>query len=276
MPTQTKARPMPLKPRFLRAGTKGSIVGVDRENSVIRGYVVAQEGPFKTPGRGEFDKDALRSIVTLMNGQPQGVKSRFAHPTLSDDGIGKFLGRVKDARLDRDRVRADLHLDETSFDTPSGNLGKYVLDLAESDSDALSSSVVIDADEEFRIDEKGRPLEDSDGNPLPPLWRPKQVFASDIVDEGDAVDGLLSIGALPDAAVRQGAALLDSAFAGQSREVIQARALAWLGRYLDFRFGECTGEPEAVEQAQRFPGARADLAEMAAVVQRAKLKPQDD
>lgn len=266
---------MPVTPQMLRAGASGPPIGVDREQNVIRGYVVAQEGPFKTPGRGEFDRDGLRSIVRLMNASRLGVKSRFAHPTLSDDGLGKFLGRAKNARMDTNRVRADLWLDETSFDTPSGNLGKYVLDLAESDSEALSSSLVIDADQEYRRDKNGRPLENEKGEPLLPLWRPLAVFASDIVDEGDAVDGLLSVGALPDAAVREGAALLDRAFAGQSREVVKARALSWLNRYLDFRFGcsRLEDDGEAVEQALRFLDLRADVAEMGVDQHRRQRKP---
>ncbi len=50
-----------------------------------------------------------------------------------------------------------------------------------------------------------------------------------MVDTGDAVDGLLSARldaeGLPDAAVRQGAALLDRVFSGQAPEVVACRCL---------------------------------------------------
>ena len=48
-------------PDRLRANPLGrGAIGVDRENNVLRGYVVAQLGPFKD-GRGEFDVQLLRS-----------------------------------------------------------------------------------------------------------------------------------------------------------------------------------------------------------------------
>lgn len=229
---------MPVEPRFLRATVTGRPVGVDRDKKIIRGYVVAQAGDFKTPGRGAFDLRSLQTIVGMMNKSAAGLKSRFAHPTLSDDGLGKFLGRSKNARLDGDqgrRVRADLHLDPTSFKTPHGDLGTYVMELAESDPDALSSSLVLMADDEERVDAKGKPLVGEDGEPVSPIWRPTKLHASDIVDTGDAVDGLLSAETLPDAAVRQGCELLDRVFSGQPWEVVEARCLAWLGRYREHR-----------------------------------------
>jgi hypothetical protein len=222
---------------WLRAGFDGRPIGVDREKQMIRGYVVAQLGPFKTPGRGEFDRRSLEQIVKLTNAAPKGLKSRFAHPTLSSDGVGKFLGRVKNARLDGDRVRGDLHLDPSSFNTPNGNLGGYVLALAESDSDALSSSLVLTVDKEIRLNKDGSRKADTTGEPLPPLWRPKQLHASDVVDTGDAVDGMLSIDTLPDSVVRHASDLLDRAFPDLNRAELTARARAWLNRYLDRRFG---------------------------------------
>ena len=245
-------------PNWLR--TRGAMgdIGVDREAAVIRGYVLAQEGPFKTEGRGEFDVAGLKKIVTLARKQSAGLKSRLAHPTLSADGIGKFLGRVKDVHLDSVRVkrngelallhavRGDLHLDSTALNAPVGGgkpLGQYVMDLAESDSDALSSSLVLHASEEYRLDPKTkRPLLDKEGKELPPLWVPTELHASDIVDTGDAVDGLLSahlsIGGLPDELVRRASDLLNRAFLGESRAVLKARLTTWLDSYLAFRFGD--------------------------------------
>lgn len=246
---------MPLEPEWLKASVSGKPVGVDRdagEAGVLFGYIMAQEGVFKSQGRGEFDKAALREIVKLTKAAPNGLKSRFTHPSMTSDGLGKLLGRVRNPRLDKIStresdgqrldneitvVRADLHLSPTSRNTPSGDLGGYVMALAENDPDALSSSVVITADEEYRIDKQGRPARDEDGNTLPPLWRPLRLHASDIVDIGDACDGLLSVGGLPDKLVRQASTLLDEQFAGQRRKTVEVRATAWLKRYLDHRFG---------------------------------------
>lgn len=235
---------MAAEPQWLRAGAKGEIVGVDREAKVVRGYVVAQLGPFKTPGRGEFDEKSLDSIVSLMNARmPTGAKSRFSHPSESDDGLGKFLGRAKNARREGDKVRADLHLSPVAFTSPSGNLGDYVLDLAESDPAAFGSSLVLQTDREFRLEKDGTRSKGLDGEDLPPLWRPTAIHASDVVDDGDAVhDGFLSAGAvdfesLPDAIQRKGWELLDRVFAGHARDVTESRVLAYLSRYLQNRYG---------------------------------------
>lgn len=249
-----RRNPLPESPEWHQALAVSDKIGVDREKNVIYGRVVAQEGPFKSQGRGEFDLQALRTIKKLMEAKPNGLKSRFQHPTMSDDGLGKFLGRDKNPRMDKimkpigdgkfqelNVVRADLHLDPSSFTTPYGSLGTYVMDLAENDPDAFSSSLVLQTDEEYRLDPKGRPLKDDDGNDLPPLWRPKALHAIDVVDTGDAVDGFLSaqgIDALPDAVIRRGTELLDKQFAGASRETIRSRCLAWLDKYLTLKFGE--------------------------------------
>lgn len=243
-----KTLDMPAQPAWLRVNFTGRPVGVDRKANRLLGYVVAQEGPFKSDGRGEFDPQALQMILDLFRQKPNGLKARFEHPSASGDTLGKFLGRSVSPSLDRATnragqtvlaVRADLQFDATAFDTPNGNLAKYVMDLAESDPDAISSSLVLATDKVYRVNPDNTPMCDAAGDELPPLWRPTKLHASDIVDEGDAVDGLLSAdGDWTRVALAKGAELLDKVFAGQPRDVILARGQAWLARYLDLRFGE--------------------------------------
>lgn len=261
---------MPSEPEWLRATVTSDTVGVDRATEVITGYIVAQEGPFKSDGRGEFDVPALKQIVKLAKSSPNGLKSRFTHPDLSNDGLGKFLGRVKNPRLDKISVResqgqglsdeitvvrGDLHIDPSSHNTPSGDLGTYVMDLAESDPDAMSSSLVLQADKTFRLGKDRRPARDENGDELPPLWMPTELHGSDVVDTGDAVDGLLSVtlttDGLPDAAVRQGAAMLDKVFADQPRDVVESRLNAWMDRYLTRRYGEVEEEYDPARDAEK-------------------------
>lgn len=251
--------------QWLRAATKGKPEAIDRTANILRGYVLAQEGPFKSEGRGEFDAMGLRRIVQLGNDTPNGLKSRLGHPTMSDDGIGKFLGRARDLRIGKAKdartgkevqaVRGDLHFDSTAHDTPHGNLAKYVMDLTESDPDALSSSLVLEVDEIPQLEKNGKPKRDEDGDDLPPLWMPKRLHGSDIVDTGDAVDSLLSpeeftqalsIGLTPelsklirfDNVARLSTQLLDGMFKGRERAEIEQRCRNWLDRYLSLRFGE--------------------------------------
>ena len=154
-------------------------------------------------------------------------------------------------------VRGDLFLDKTALEEPIGGgkpLGIYVMDLAESDPDALSSSLVLEADQEFRLDKKKRPLEDESGNPLPPLWRPTKLHGFDVVDTGDAVDGLLSaqlgFGDLPDGLVRQATQVLDQAFPEAERSVVESRVKGWLAAYLAYRFDE---EPAELAKKKEKP-----------------------
>lgn len=243
------------QPEWLKASVSSRPVGVDRQNNILRGYVLAQQGPFKSEGRGEFNLDGLREIMRLGNAKEAGLKSRFTHPDMSSDGLGKFLGRSKklfmstalDERTGKSvpAVRGDLHFDKTALDTPPDGgkpLGVYVMDLAESDAAALSSSLVLKPREEWRLNKDGTMATDEEGNELPPLWFPEELHASDVVDTGDAVDGILgkqlSIDSLPLAALWRGEQLLDSVFDGWPREVIEERLKAYMDRYLNRKFGE--------------------------------------
>ena len=180
---------------------------MDRDKEIIRGMVIAQEGPFKSEGWGEFDADSLRTIHQLTADSPNGLKSRLGHPTDEHDGIGHLLGRVKDPWIDtlgaRESegssklnavkcVRADLHINPAAHKGPF-DLAEWLMTACENDPDAISSSLVLSTDQEWRINQRtGRPEVDEDGVELAPLWRPTALHAADVVDAGDAVDGILS------------------------------------------------------------------------------------
>lgn len=240
---------------WLKADAKAKAIGVDREARAILGAVVAQEGPFREADpRGEFDKKSLRTIVALMKEAPGGLKARFGHPSLSDDAAGTAIGRWHNPRLDKvlvsrggaqvelEAVRANLHLDKSAGPVnPNGDLAEYLLTVAESDPGLIATSLVLQVTEEYRLKKDGTRELDDEGKPLPPLWRPTKLHASDVTDEGAAVDAILSPrgGAdLPDDVVRLATQALDRLFAGQTREVVEQRCGAWLERYLSRRYGD--------------------------------------
>lgn len=240
---------------WLRAGATAKPIGVDKENRRINGMVIALAGVLQGDHDGEFDAKTLREIVRLAKLHPKGVKSRFGHPSLSNDGLGSFLGRVTgvhlgEANLVRDgvessvlAVRGDLQIADSAFqsDGPRGNIGENVLAVAGEDEAAISSSMVLEIEEELRLNKDGsRKLDDETGEPLPPFWRPTRLHSFDIVDDGAAVDGLLALSAdgLSDEVVRRGCELLDAQFVGKDREFIEKRLTGFVSRYLGLRFDD--------------------------------------
>jgi hypothetical protein len=178
---------MPRESHALRAmptvDSTGQKIGVDRQRAIIFGVVVAQIGEFKTEGRGQFDSASLSAIARLMQAEPEGLRSHFTHGgsgPYGGDRLPAYLGRMRNARVDRDRVRADLHLTSAAFKSPLGNLAEYVLTLVEADPGAVSTSLVLSADQVPALT-RGAPN----------IWRPTRLVASDLVSVGEAVDAIL-------------------------------------------------------------------------------------
>lgn len=239
---------VPAVPEMLRVATQsaGQAIGVDREANVLRGYIVAEAGDFKDK-RGTFDRASLERIVQLGNATSKGLRSRLSHPNESDDGLTKHLGRSRNFRLDPDgsRVRADLHLAQVAMEEPVGGgkpIGEYAMDLALEDPGALGSSLVLKSTKTAK--------QGPDGERLPPHWMPEQLFASDLVADGDATHGdLLSVEGLDEFLEGSGRRLptklavaateyLNQMFPDADRDVLEARLDGFRDRYLNLRFGD--------------------------------------
>jgi len=101
-----------------------------------------------------IDRTMLEQTRDAIN-QPAGAKARFTHPG-SGDAMGKFLGRFKNATLDGDTLRADLHFSKSAHETPgSGNLASYLMSLAAEDPAAFGNSIAFlrDAAAESRFEQ---------------------------------------------------------------------------------------------------------------------------
>lgn len=131
-------------------------------------------------------------------GSQAGVKARFTHPTMSSDGLGRTLGRVKSLRREGDKVLGDLHFYESAHATPEGDLAEYVMMLATEDPTAAGLSIVFDMDQEatevhydnFSVDGKFRSPDELNEKNLPHA-RVANLRAADVVDEPAAnPDGL--------------------------------------------------------------------------------------
>ena len=159
---------------------------VERETHTIAGVSLAQA--VEARGHGvALDDVTLEQIAALGNLAKKGVKSRFTHPGLSEDGLGKYLGRFRKLRREGDKVLGDLHLSPLAFQSPAGNLGEYVLLRAETEPETFGFSVVVYGATVWRLPD-GReipadgPRPDDALNELPAL-RVEQLTACDAVDE---------------------------------------------------------------------------------------------
>lgn len=162
---------------------------VDRKAGIIRGFLVMETGLARGHGH-EVDGKTLDAVVSLTAGRR--VKMRFGHPGMSDDAIGTSVGRGINFRRDEDRVIGDAQLIQAAKSSPKGDLWTHLLDLAEEAPDLFGNSLVIKRGLEERLDEKGEPLRDADGEKLPPFIRPTEVLASDFVDGPATTSGIFS------------------------------------------------------------------------------------
>ena len=155
-------------------------VGVDREAKRINGVKVMQLGKVNDSRPWEVDQATLAQVVEFGNAPNKGIKARFTHPSMSDDGFGKYLGRWSNFRVEGDSAFADLQLADSAFETPNGDLGTYVMDLAEEDPEAfgVSASTML-----ARVMDSQVP----DGEVIP--LRLDGLRAVDFVDEPAATRG---------------------------------------------------------------------------------------
>jgi len=173
--------------RFQEANAIGSI---DREKGVIYGVSVIT-GNREASGHGMFvDETMVEQVVELGNDNRQGLKARFDHPNPCASSMGTAVGRFKSFRKDGLQARADLHLLNSSEDSPNGDYRTYILNLAEEDPNAFATSIVFRQAEPFEPTEEDNP-ELAELNPeYYPHARIRSLTHCDVVDEGAANDGL--------------------------------------------------------------------------------------
>ena len=149
----------------LAALYQGAGIEVDKDDHVLRGVSLIQA--VEALGHGVMvDETTLDEVVELGNASAKGIKSRFTHPGLSSDGLGKFLGRIRGLRQEGDKVVGDLYLSALAFKSPTdGNLGDYILERAEEDPASFGLSIVADGSYVWRT-EDGQEIDA--GEPRPP------------------------------------------------------------------------------------------------------------
>jgi hypothetical protein len=169
---------------------------------IIRGAAVITRG--EALGHDMWiDNTMLHQVADAINATDSNVKVRFTHPGLSGDGLGKVLGRVYNADVDGDVVRAEVHLLESAHNTPDGDLADYVLRFAEESPELFGMSISFTLDygemERFHAEHKDKDgvfhSPDSGNARGLPHVRLDELVATDMVDEPAAnPDGLFHRG----------------------------------------------------------------------------------
>jgi hypothetical protein len=102
----------------------------------------------------------LAQVADAINATEQGVKTRFTHPSMSGDGLGRYTGRMANARVVGDQVLAEQHFAKSAHKTPDGDLAAYLMNLASEDPQAYGMSIAfrrdLEAEEEFTAEHGDR------------------------------------------------------------------------------------------------------------------------
>lgn len=237
--------------RGLATGSRVESAGGEKKSGFIPGVSFITKG--EALGHGYWiDEVFLQQVADACAADPKGKKSRFTHPSLSGDGMGKYLGRAKGGVLDGICVRGDLHLSPLSRKSPDGDLGGYVMELADDDPEAFGASIVFlhdyAAEKEFLV-ANGAEYDEEYGwygftSPDPenvmhlPHARLSELHAVDVVDDPAAnPNGLFYRGQeIPQGAdelLSYGLGLSEQKPAQSVFNVDPDRVAGFLGRFLD-------------------------------------------
>jgi hypothetical protein len=181
---------------------------VDHEEGVIYGASVVTEGEAKGHGM-HLEAEFVDEVVRMGNDRKGGLKARFGHPSMCSTALGTYLGKFKNFRRaekgGKAQAIADLYLSNEAKETPNGNLYKYVLGMADNESDQFGTSIVFDRGPAYQRDNKGAKRycgwqkgEDGEWHYVKPLNDRKifteirKLHACDAVDDPAANEGLFS------------------------------------------------------------------------------------
>jgi len=253
-------------PGFFRTDTTAERpVRVDRKANVIFGASLMQVGDLNDAEARPWTVDAktLDQAYQFASQSRNGLKARFTHPNMSADGMGSYLGRWQNVRIEGDTLRGDLHIADAAFTSPQGDLGNYVMDLAESDPESFGVSLATKLDRgdlaQFEKLNSGKSKEERSMWPM----RFAAIKAGDVVDEPAATrGGFFSLNADLRDLPAQATALLSSYFGDAEPDVVRGRISAFLDRYFSSKGQAMPGETEQPSEVPETP-----VADLSAVVE---------
>ena len=241
---------------FRTSTTTAPPVRVDRSARVIFGASLMQAGDLNDGDSRNWTvtQDTLQQAYTFATRGNNGLKARFTHPNMSSDGMGSYLGRWKNFKLDGGTLRADLHIADAAFKSPQGDLGTYVMDMAENEPDMFGVSLATELDMGSLAEFESQA--EQSGN-YADRWPMKftAVRAGDVVDEPAATRGGMFDLMSPDLRnlPAQATALLATYFGDAEPAAVKARIDSFLDRYFANKGATPMAEDTATEVADETP-----------------------
>lgn len=140
-------------PAFRAARSLGSQGSVDRTGGRYGAGLISRVSVItagEAIGHGLWiDVNFIEQAHAALAAEPNGIKSRWTHPTMSADGLGKLTSRIfsPEKSADGRQLFADQHMLQIGHTSPDGDLAGYLMDLAEEDPSAYGLSIVFYRDE---------------------------------------------------------------------------------------------------------------------------------
>lgn len=224
---------------------------VDKERHVIYGVALLQVGDLQEDDMRPWfvDETTVQQALSLGRAFPKGLKARWSHPNQSNDGLGKFVGRWRNLRLNGDggTLLADLHLSRVAFRGGEESMGRWIEDMATDDPDAFGVSLAP-------VNDEAAMQRDAREDGKAPI-RFRRLLAADVVDEpaatrGGLFGGELSIATAPAFATD----FLNRLFGDAAPDVVRERVDGFVTQYLATRRGghspAMTGDSEMAQEAK--------------------------
>ncbi len=170
--------------------------GGDYASGLIKNVILGKVGESRGWGF-HVEQSFVDNIAALAGQKKNGLKCRFEHPEWGKRSLGSAIAAIKNVRVEGDVALGDIHILASATKSPLGNLGEYVLELADERPDFLALSITGSIGEYYfyRAD-KTRKVIDSDGayeeyigSDSPLYITLASLDATDVVDEGAITPG---------------------------------------------------------------------------------------
>ena len=134
----------------------GAKLRVDFDQGVIYGVTLMTQGRVRPAADGGVDDDAraadnvtLAQLCKGINATAEGVKCHVTHafleaiPGTLKDTLFTWVGRIRNARIEGDSAKGDVHLSRAAAVSPNGDLRTYLLTRADDDPKSLGLSAIF-------------------------------------------------------------------------------------------------------------------------------------